>query len=122
MKSTGVLCGVAATQFPWGLEAASAAHATGNRHDLAALALARARKLGSDYADIRINYYRNESVFTREQQVLNVSRTHDFGFGIRVLSKGAWGFAASHIVTPQSIHKVTEQAFDIARANSRYQR
>lgn len=122
MKSTGVLCGVAAAQFPWGLEAASAAHATGNRHDLAALALARARKLGSDYADIRINYYRNESVFTREQQVLNVSRTHDFGFGIRVLYKGAWGFAASHIVTPQSIHKVTEQAFDIARANSRYQR
>src|ERR1041385_9104768 len=89
---------------------------------LATLALARATKLGCSYADIRINNYRHESVFTREQQVLNVSRTHNFGFGIRVLFKGAWGFAASHIVTPQSIRKVTEQAFEIARANSRYQR
>jgi TldD protein len=122
VKSASVLCGAAATQIPWNLEAAHAAHSPANRHDLAKLALARASKLGCDYADIRINKYRHESVFTREQQVLNISRTHDFGFGIRVLYKGAWGFAASHIVTPQSIRKVTEQAFDIARANARYQR
>src|SRR5690242_5543810 len=85
VKSASVLCGAAATQIPWNLEAAEAAHSLANRHDLAKLALARASKLGCDYADIRINKYRHESVFTREQQVLNISRTHDFGFGIRVL-------------------------------------
>ncbi len=121
IKTTGVLCGAAATQLPWELTAAADQPAV-NRQELATLALARATKLGCSYADIRINNYRHESVFTREQQVLNVSRTHNFGFGIRVLFKGAWGFAASHIVTPQSIRKVTEQAFEIARANSRYQR
>jgi TldD protein len=121
IKTTGFLCGAAATQLPWELTAAADQPAV-NRQELATLALARATKLGCSYADIRINNYRHESVFTREQQVLNVSRTHNFGFGIRVLFKGAWGFAASHIVTPQSIRKVTEQAFEIARANSRYQR
>src|ERR1041385_5423440 len=113
IKTTGFLCGAAATQLPWELTAAADQPAV-NRQELATLALARATKLGCSYADIRINNYRHESVFTREQQVLNVSRTHNFGFGIRVLFKGAWGFAASHIVTPQSIRKVTEQAFEIA--------
>src|SRR4051812_17855425 len=121
MKSTGVLCAAAASQFPWNLDAA-VDHALANRAEFAKIALARATKLGCDYADIRLNRYRHESVFTREQQVLNVSRTHDFGFGVRVLYKGAWGFAASHIVTAQSMRKVTQQAFEIARANSRYQR
>jgi len=39
-----------------------------------------------------------------------------------VLVKGAWGFAASHIVTPESVRHVTGQAVEIARANSVYQR
>jgi TldD protein len=121
IKTSSVLCGAAATQFSWTLDAATEA-ALANREQLAALALARASKLGCSYADIRINKYRNESVFTREQQVLNVSRSHNFGFGVRVLYKGAWGFAASHMVTAASIRKVTDQAVDIARANSRFQR
>src|SRR6267154_3733657 len=121
IKTTSVLCGAAATQLPWELDAAEKETAAVNKNELAALALACAKKLGANYADIRINNYRNESVFTREQQVLNVSRTRSFGFGIRVLYQGAWGFAASHIVTPESIRKVTDQAMDIARANSRYQ-
>src|SRR5207249_2292791 len=89
---------------------------------LAEVALSRAKKLGVTYADIRINRYRNESIFTREQQVQNVSRTQDFGFGVRVLVKGAWGFAASHIVTPESVRRVTGQAIEIARANAAHQR
>jgi TldD protein len=123
IKTTGALCGgAAAGQFSWTLDAAEVQFAAVDRHDLAALALARAKKLGASYADIRINKYRNESVFTREQQVLNVSRNHSFGFGLRVLYKGAWGFAASHLVTPDSMRKAAEQAMEIARANSRYQR
>src|SRR5256885_950777 len=121
VKSTGLLCAGAAAQVPWNIQASTGQQCPLPRPDIAELALHREKKLGCSYADIRINKYRHESVFTREQQVLNVSRTHDFGFGIRVLYQGAWGFAASHIITPQSIRKVTEQAFDIARANARYQ-
>ena len=50
------------------------------------------------YADIRINRCETEAITTREQQVQNVSRSQNFGFGVRVLVKGTWGFAASPFV------------------------
>jgi TldD protein len=40
---------------------------------------------------------------------------------VRVLVKGAWGFASSHRVTPESVRRVTGQAVEIARANAAYQ-
>src|SRR3989441_12222005 len=121
LKTTGFVCGAAALPS-WVVEAEAAEAAAIDKNKLAEVALSRAKKLGVTYADIRINRYRNESIFTREQQVQNVSRTQDFGFGVRVLVKGAWGFAASHIVTPESVLRITEQATDIARANAAYQR
>ena len=121
LKTTSVVCG--ATVLPaWVFESEAAEAAALDKHQLAELAISRAKKLGATYADIRINRYRRESVFTREQQVQNVSRTQDFGFGVRVLIKGAWGFAASHIVTHESVWRVTGQAVQIARANAIYQR
>src|SRR5207249_9803627 len=121
LRTTGFVCG-AAVLPAWVVEAEAAEAAAIDKNKLAEVALSRAKKLGVTYADIRINRYRNESIFTREQQVQNVSRTQDFGFGVRVLVKGAWGFAASHIVTPESARRVTGQAVEIARANSVYQR
>jgi TldD protein len=38
------------------------------------------------------------------------------------LLKGAWGFAASYIVTPESVRRITERAIEVALANSQYQR
>ncbi|HWX18699.1 MAG TPA: metallopeptidase TldD-related protein [Candidatus Binatia bacterium] len=121
LKSTGLVCGAAA--FPgWVLETEAAEAAAVDKHALAEIAITRAKKLGASYADIRINRYRNESSSTREQQVLNVARSQSFGFGVRVLVKGAWGFAASYVVTPESVRRITEQAVAIARANGTYQR
>ena len=93
-----------------------------DKNALADIALTTARKLGVTYADIRINRYRSESINTREQQVQNVSRSQNFGFGVRVLFKGTWGFASSRSVTPQDVARITRQAVEIARANSVYQR
>src|SRR5438093_6716733 len=121
LKTTGFVCG-AASLPPWLYEAEAAEAAGIDKHQLAEVALARARKLGAIYADIRINRYRHESIFTREERVQNVSRTQSFGFGVRVLAKGAWGFAASHVVTPETVRRVTEQAVEIAHANAVYQR
>ena len=120
LKTTGLVCG-AASLPPWLCEAEAVQAAALDKHKLADLALARAKKLGASYADIRINRYRYESIFTREERVQNVSRTQSFGFGVRVLLRGAWGFAASHIVTPKSVQRITEQAIEIARANADYQ-
>src|SRR6266849_1309019 len=78
--------------------------------------------LGASYADIRVNRYRTESVFTREKQVQQVTRGQNFGCGVRVLVKGTWGFAASRKVTPEDVGRVTRQAIEIAQANAAYQR
>src|SRR6266851_1853266 len=122
LKTTGLACG-AASLPSWVFEAEAAeAAAIIDKNQLADIVISGAKKLGVTYADIRINRYRNESIFTREQQVQNVSRTQSFGFGVRVLIKGAWGFAASYRVTAESVRRVTGQAVDIARANAVYQR
>src|SRR5688572_29712125 len=102
--------------------AEEAAAAAVDKNALAEIALGTARGLGVSYADIRINRYRGESINTREQQVQNVSRGQNFGFGVRVLYKGTWGFASSRSVTPDDVRRITQQAVAIARANSVYQR
>ena len=121
LKTTGLACG-AASLPSWVFEAEAAEAAAIDKNQLADIAISRAKQLGVTYADIRINRYRNESIFTREERVQNVSRTQSFGLGVRVLVKGAWGFAASHIVTPETARRITGQAVEIARANSLYQR
>src|SRR5262249_42390794 len=117
LKTTSLACGAAALPaWTWETEAAEAA--SGDKQHLADLAIGQAKKAGASYADIRINRYRNESIFAREQRVQNVSRTRDSGFGVRVLVKGAWGFAASPLLTPESVRRITDEAIQIARANA----
>jgi TldD protein len=53
--------------------------------------------------------------------VQNVSRGQNFGFGVRVLVKGTWGFAASPLLTAEEVQRVTREAIDIARANAVFQ-
>src|SRR5213592_144968 len=121
LKTTGLACG-AASLPSWVFEAEAAEAMALDKNELADIAISRAKKLGVTYADIRINRYRNESIFTREERVQNVSRTQSSGFGVRVLAKGAWGFASSNVLTPESVRRVTGQAVEIARAHSLYQR
>ena len=88
------------------------------RAEVADVALARAAALGASYADIRVSRYRRESIATREKQVQNVSRSTSYGFGLRVLVDGAWGFAATNRVEPAAARAAAEQAVAIARANA----
>jgi TldD protein len=85
--------------------------------DLADAALAAARKAGASYADIRINRYRNQFIFTRDRRVQNIVNTEDYGFGVRLIVDGTWGFASSSVVTKEEIARVAAQAAGIARAN-----
>ena len=85
--------------------------------DLADAALASARKAGASYADIRINRYRNQFIFTRDRRVQNIVSTEDYGFGVRVIVDGTWGFASSSAVTRDEIARIAAQAVAIARAN-----
>ena len=84
--------------------------------DLADVALNVARQRGASYADIRYVRTLNKFVTTREKRVENVTNTESYGFGVRVLVDGAWGFAASSDVQKEEIARVAERAVSIAKA------
>ena len=85
--------------------------------DLQDIALDTARSAGAEYADIRISNHRTQNIRAREERVQSVSNRESFGFGVRVLVRGTWGFASSHVVDKNEIAKVTKRAVAIAKAN-----
>jgi TldD protein len=115
-----VLGGVTLPSWVYDAYAASAEAFEVDKNALADVALDTAKRLGASYADIRINRYRLEVISTRERQILNLSSGQNFGFGVRVLVNGTWGFAASPLVTADSVKRVAENAIAIAKANAQY--
>ncbi len=95
---------------------------SGQKKQLADVALNTAKGSGASYADIRIGRYLNQFLTTREDKVQNIVNTESFGAGIRVIANGTWGFAATNDVTSDGIKKATLNAVAIAKANSRYQK
>jgi TldD protein len=89
-----------------------------DRPAIAEAALALAKKAGADYADIRINRYDYEDYRARERQIQSVSSRTTFGYGVRVLKKGAWGFAASNDFSPKTLAATVQTAVEIAEANA----
>jgi TldD protein len=87
--------------------------------DLCMRALNTAKSAGASYADVRVARTRLQSVNTREQQITNLSDGETFGFGIRVLAQGAWGFAASRDLTAAEVDRVARLAVAQAKANRR---
>ena len=94
---------------------------------LGAVALNEAKRLKATYCDIRITRYRNQTMAIRLNPergtgktlaVPTVTDAGSFGFGVRVIANGAWGFASSPFVTPAEIVRITGEAVAVATANS----
>ncbi len=85
--------------------------------ELAVLAVDEAKRAGADYADVRFSRNRSQNLFTRERRVQGISDNDTFGFGVRALVQGTWGFAASGDVTKEEVSRVAKQAVAQARAN-----
>jgi TldD protein len=99
--------------------------------ELAAFALDAAGRAGASYADIRINRYQTQRVAVRAvpdlatgkvNMVPQVMDRETFGFGVRVLADGAWGFAASDQVNRDEIAWAAREAVEIARADASLRR
>src|SRR5436305_341437 len=67
---------------------------------LGAVALREAKRLKASYCDIRIIRYRRQALAVslnpqggKTVEVPTVSDGSSFGFGVRVIAGGAWGFA-----------------------------
>src|SRR5579864_3442736 len=91
---------------------------------LGAVALAEAGKQGATYADIRIVRTRQQFSGYRlapqrgsnqTDEVPFVTDQQSFGFGVRVIANGQWGFAASPRVNSEEISR---EAVIVAKANS----
>jgi TldD protein len=80
-------------------------------------ALDVAKSGGASYADVRVSARRQQNVNVRDRIVLGVSDTDTFGMGVRTLVDGAWGFAATSLLTRDAIAGIARAATDQAKAN-----
>ncbi len=86
--------------------------------DLMNAALGAARDAGATYADVRIGRYRSQNINTRERQITGVSDSESYGMGIRTIVNGAWGFAATSVMTSDGVVKTAREAARLSRAAS----
>ena len=80
-------------------------------------ALDVARSSGASYADVRVSARRQQNVNTRDRIVTGVSDVDTYGLGVRTLVDGAWGFAATSVLTSDSIASIARSAIEQAKAN-----
>jgi TldD protein len=81
--------------------------------------LQKAKDLGATYADVRIVRAKNESIEIKNGKVEALAGSSDYGFGVRVIANGSWGFAASFTVNDEEGARVAAEAVSIARASAR---
>jgi TldD protein len=86
--------------------------------DLAKRALDTAVKKGASYAEARIEDTRQRYLSTKNGQPAQVRESESYGLGVRVIAKGAWGFAATDELTPAGVDKAAARAVEIAEASA----
>jgi len=78
-----------------------------------------AKLKGATYADIRVVRRQSEEVEVKNGKVDALIHDEDFGFGIRILFQGAWGFACSSKVTRKEMETVFGKALKISKASAK---
>lgn len=82
--------------------------------ELADAALQRARSLGAEHADFRLERLRYQNLRLRDGSVEQAADADDIGFAVRVVRQGTWGFAAGIDLTTDTAARVAEQAVEVA--------
>ena len=83
---------------------------------LADAALGRARELGAEHADVRVERIVSQSVQLRDAGVTGVVDATTEGLAVRVVVDGTWGFASHVDLTPERAAATAERAVEVARA------
>jgi TldD protein len=84
--------------------------------DLCAAAINAATAAGADYADARVVLKRNQLVATKNGRVERMGDAESEGIGVRVLVKGAWGFACDRRLTEDGARNAALRACTFAKA------
>jgi TldD protein len=88
----------------------------------AQLAIDTAVSRGANYSDARVVRMRNRSLATKNGRVGHASDSDSVGIGIRAITDGAWGFAASADLGKAAVEATAARAVEIARASAKLKR
>jgi TldD protein len=83
---------------------------------LADVALQIAKQRGATYADFRVERLRNQAVVARDRELQTSVEAETVGFSVRVVAKGAWGFAAGIDLTTEAVSDVARRAVEVAES------
>ena len=86
--------------------------------EIANWALNVATTRGATYADARIVAQRSRALATKNGKVGSASDAESVGMNVRVITDGAWGFAASEDLSRGAVEATAAQAVAIARASA----
>ena len=84
---------------------------------LADAALSRARELGAEHADLRVERVRDQGISLRDARLDGSSDREDVGLAVRVVHDGTWGFASDVVLTPEAAERLAERAVEVARVS-----
>ncbi len=84
------------------------------RRELADAALQRARDLGAEYAEFRLERTRAEWISLRDGVLQGAADFADTGIALRVIHDGTWGFAAGVALTKDQAVRIAEEAVNVA--------
>ena len=86
--------------------------------DLLRQACREAAAAGCEFADARYLEIRRQRISSRDLALSGSSEGDDRGFGLRVLYRGAWGFASAPGSDPAEVSRVVALAIRIARVSA----
>ncbi|MGH3903960.1 MAG: TldD/PmbA family protein [Pseudonocardiaceae bacterium] len=78
-------------------------------------ALQRARDLGAEHADVRVERITSQLLRLRDGALATAQDSTTIGLAVRVIVEGTWGFASHLEVTPQSAAAAAERAVQVTR-------
>jgi len=82
------------------------------------IALEIARRAGAAHADVRLVERRDNGVFVHRRSLKGIDDSESFGYAVRVLIDGSWGFASNTRLDRDVVARTARQAVDTARASA----
>lgn len=86
--------------------------------DLVKLAIDTAKAKGASYADARGAEIWREDIVTKNGALGQADFAESVGLGVRVIAKGAWGFASTADLSKAGVEKAAAKAVRIAHASA----
>jgi TldD protein len=84
-------------------------------HDrVADAALSAARAGGATHCDVRVERLRAQTLVVRDHELQTAADTETVGVSVRVIHRGAWGFAAGIDVTAEAAAALAARAVEVA--------